>query len=80
MGGFSILFVKAAKLISISIVLLPITGCALGTGILFGSLVKAVSYAPEMENSLFNFASIGFAFIETFAFMAIGAAAFLSGY
>jgi F0F1-type ATP synthase membrane subunit c/vacuolar-type H+-ATPase subunit K len=75
-----LLFVKASKLISIAIVLLPITGCALGTGILYGSLIKGVSYAPEMENSLFNYATIGFAFIETFAFMCIGAAAFISGF
>jgi F0F1-type ATP synthase membrane subunit c/vacuolar-type H+-ATPase subunit K len=75
-----LLFVKASKLISIAIVLLPITGCALGTGILYGCLIKGVSYAPEMENTLFNFATIGFAFIETFAFMCIGAAGFLSGF
>jgi F0F1-type ATP synthase membrane subunit c/vacuolar-type H+-ATPase subunit K len=75
-----LLFVKASKLISIAIVLLPITGCALGTGILYGSLIKGISYAPEMENILFNYSSIGFAFIETFAFMCVGAAIFISGF
>ena len=77
---YSLLFVKAAKLISISIVLLPIAGCALGTGALFAALIRGVAYAPEQENILFNFATMGFAFIETFAFMCIGFAMFLSGF
>ena len=75
-----LLFVKAAKLISISIVLLPLAGCALGTGALFGALIKGVAYSPEQDSALFNYATMGFAFIETFAFMCIGFAMFLSGF
>jgi F0F1-type ATP synthase membrane subunit c/vacuolar-type H+-ATPase subunit K len=63
------LFVKAAKAIGIGIVFLPIAGCAIATGIIFASLLKSVSYAPDYEEVLFNYAILGFAFVETFMFM-----------
>jgi F0F1-type ATP synthase membrane subunit c/vacuolar-type H+-ATPase subunit K len=63
------LFVKAAKVVAIGIVFFPITGCAIATGIIFASLLKSVSYAPDYEEVLFNYAILGFAFIETFVFM-----------
>lgn len=53
---------------ALSISFLPILGCALGTGILFGNFVRALGYAPDLEDSLFNYTALGFAFIETFAF------------
>jgi len=63
-----VLFVKAAKVVGISIVLMPLTGCAIGTGLIFASLLKSVSYAPDYEEVLFNYAALGFAFVESFAF------------
>ena len=63
------LFVKAAKSLALAIAFLPILGCALGTGILFAALVRSLSYSPDNEDVLFNYAALGFAFIETFAFM-----------
>lgn len=65
----SLLFIKAAKVIAFSITFLPLLGCAIGTGILFSALVKGVAYSPEQEEVLFNYSMLGFAFIETFAFM-----------
>lgn len=62
------LFVKAAKALALSICFLPILGCALGTGLLFAALLRSISYAPDNEDVLFNYATLGFAFIETFAF------------
>ena len=44
-------------------------GCAIGTGIIFSGLIKGASYSPDSSTDLFNFAALGFAFIETFAFM-----------
>jgi F0F1-type ATP synthase membrane subunit c/vacuolar-type H+-ATPase subunit K len=69
------LFVKAAKVVALSITFLPLTGCAIGTGLIFASLLKSLSYAPDSEESLFSYAALGFAFVETFALMlfAIGA-------
>ena len=63
------LFVKAAKAISLGILFIPFTGCAIGVGLIFASLLRSVSYAPDYEEVLFNYAILGFAFIETFAFM-----------
>lgn len=63
------LFVKAAKVIALSITFLPLTGCAIGTGLIFASLLKSMSYAPDSEDTLFNYAALGFAFVETFAFL-----------
>jgi len=69
-----VLFIKAAKIIAFSITFLPIIGCAIGTGLLFSALVKGIAYAPETEEVLFNYSMLGFAFIETFAFMLFGVA------
>ena len=48
------LFVKAAKAVALSIALLPLAGCAVGTGLIFASLLKSVSYAPDSEETLFR--------------------------
>jgi len=71
---WGLLFVKAAKLISMSLAFLPITGCAIATGIIFGALIRGTAYSPDQEESMFNYAVLGFAFVETFAFMLFGAA------
>lgn len=63
------LFVKAAKAVALSIALLPLAGCAVGTGLIFASLLKSVSYAPDSEETLFSYAALGFAFVESFALM-----------
>jgi len=69
-----VLFIKAAKVLAFGITFLPLIGCAIGTGILFSALVKGCAYAPEQEDVIFNYAMLGFAFIETFAFMLFGVA------
>lgn len=40
----------------------------------FGALIRGVAYAPDQEETMFNYTVLGFAFIETFAFMLFGAA------
>jgi len=69
-----LLFIKAAKIIAFSSAFLPLAGCAIGTGMIYSSLVRGCAYAPEMEETMFNYATLGFAFVETFAFIIIGAA------
>jgi F0F1-type ATP synthase membrane subunit c/vacuolar-type H+-ATPase subunit K len=69
-----LLFVKAAKVIALASVFAPITGCAVGTGIIYAALIHGCAYAPEQEEILFNYASLGFAFVETFAFILVAAA------
>jgi F0F1-type ATP synthase membrane subunit c/vacuolar-type H+-ATPase subunit K len=68
-GETPLLFVKAAKVISLSITFLPLTGCAIATGLVFSALVRGIAYSPEQEDVLFNYTTLGFAFIESFAFM-----------
>jgi F0F1-type ATP synthase membrane subunit c/vacuolar-type H+-ATPase subunit K len=63
------LFVKAAKVIALGITFLPLAGCAIGTGLIFASLLKSLSYAPDSEETLFSYCAIGFAFVETFSLM-----------
>ena len=66
------LFIKAAKILAISITFLPLTGCAIATGLVFAGLVRSVSYSPDVEDALFNYATLGFAFIESFSFLLFG--------
>ena len=63
------LFIKAAKILSLSLTFLPLTGCAIATGLVFASLVRGISYSPDLEDVLFNYTTLGFAFIESFAFL-----------
>lgn len=63
------LFIKAAKVLSFGFVFLPLTGCAIATGLLFAALLRGISYAPDTEETLFNYTVLGFAFIESFAFL-----------
>ena len=44
-------------------------GCAIGVGLIFASLLKSVSYAPDYDETLFNYAALGFAFVESFSFL-----------
>lgn len=57
-----------------SIVFLPLIGCSLATGYIFAALVRALAYAPDLEDVLFNYSVIGFALVESFAFMLFGIA------
>jgi F0F1-type ATP synthase membrane subunit c/vacuolar-type H+-ATPase subunit K len=65
------LFIKASKVLALSFVFLPLTGCAIATGLVFASLIKGISYSPDLEELLFNYTALGFAFIESFAFILI---------
>lgn len=69
------LFIKASKIIALSTVVLPLAGCAIATGIIFAALIKGLSYSPDLEETLFNYATLGFAFVESFAFLCFGLAA-----
>jgi len=75
-----LLFVKAAKVLALSITFLPLLGCAVATGIVFAALIKGVSYSPYQEDVLFNYTTLGFAFIESFAFMLFIVAAIIIGF
>jgi len=69
-----LLFVKSAKILSLGFVLSPLAGCAIGIGILYNGLMKALSYAPDMEDNLFAYSTLALAFIETFALILVALA------
>jgi F0F1-type ATP synthase membrane subunit c/vacuolar-type H+-ATPase subunit K len=60
------LFVKALKALALAHAIGPLVGCALGLGIVFNGFIRAVAYAPDMEDALFSHAMLGFALIESF--------------
>jgi F0F1-type ATP synthase membrane subunit c/vacuolar-type H+-ATPase subunit K len=69
-----LLFVKSAKILSLGLVFAPFAGCAIGTGLVYAALLRAVAYAPDMEDILFGYSTLAFAFIETFALILVGVA------
>lgn len=71
------LFIKASKTLALGLVFLPLLGCAIATGLIFSALVQAVSYAPDIEEALFTYATVGFALVETFTFMLFFIAGFV---
>jgi len=64
---YDMLFVKAAKILSLGFVFTPFAGCAVATGLIFGALLRSISYSPDQEEILFAYGALGFAFVETFA-------------
>lgn len=65
------LLVTAFKVLVLGGCMLPIASAALGTGILFAAYNLALSRNPEEGDSLFSSTLMGFAFIETFIFIAL---------
>jgi F0F1-type ATP synthase membrane subunit c/vacuolar-type H+-ATPase subunit K len=73
----TLLFIKASKVLALSFVFLPLTGCAIATGLIFAALIRGVSYAPDLEEALFNYTTLGFAFVESFSFLLFGGIALI---
>ena len=59
-------FIKSMKVLSFSLSAMPLFGCAIATGVMFSSFIKGVSYAPDMEDTLFSLTMMRFALVETF--------------
>jgi F-type H+-transporting ATPase subunit c len=66
------LFLKAVKSVAFSLALMPLIGCAVGLGLIFAAYLRGLAYAPDLEDSLFSSAMLGFALIETFMVVALG--------
>lgn len=65
------MFLKAAKSIALAMTTVPFAGCAIGLGLVFAAFLRATSYAPDLEDTLFSHAMLGFALIESFMVMAV---------
>lgn len=61
------IFIKAMKSLALAICTLPLGGCAVAVGLIFASLLRSESYAPDMSGTLFTRAMLGFGLVETFA-------------
>lgn len=57
----------ASKVVSAGIATISISGSGVGIGVIFGSLVVAVSRNPKVEQQLFSYAILGFALTEAIA-------------
>lgn len=55
------------KMIGAGLATIALAGVGIGVGIIFGSLVLAVSRNPSIAKFLFNYAIIGFALTEAVA-------------
>jgi F0F1-type ATP synthase membrane subunit c/vacuolar-type H+-ATPase subunit K len=69
---FTMMFLKAAKSVGMAFATVPLAGCAVGLGLVFGAFLRGTSYSPDMEDTLFSHAMLGFALIETFMVVALG--------
>ena len=65
------MLLKGIKLTMFGFAMFPLGMGALGTGILFAAYNIAVSRNPEEAESLYNTTLAGFAFIESFIFIAM---------
>ena len=72
------LLVKSMKIIVFGFAMFPLAMGALGTGILFGSYNVSVARNPEESEGLYNTTLAGFAFIESFIFIALFVAALVA--
>ena len=63
--------VVGAKAIGAGLATIGVAGSGVGIGILFGSLLNAYSRNPSLENTLFKWAILGFALVESVLLFAI---------
>lgn len=72
-------FIKVAKCTSLAISTTPLGLCAVAVGYLFGSFLEALSYCPDLEDSMFTYTMLGFALIETFMVLVVATMAIILG-
>jgi F-type H+-transporting ATPase subunit c len=60
-----------AKKIGAGLAVIGLAGAGIGVGIVFGSLVISLSRNPELQDSLFKFAMLGFALTEAVGLLAL---------
>jgi len=66
-GYFSKFMLASSKLIGGGLATIGLTGAGIGIGIVFGSMVIALSRNPTLEGMLFRYAIMGFALTEAMA-------------
>jgi F-type H+-transporting ATPase subunit c len=61
------LLLKSAKIIGAGLATISLAGTGVGIGIVFGCFMVAVAVNPQIEQSLFAYAILGFALAEAIA-------------
>jgi F-type H+-transporting ATPase subunit c len=75
MTEFKELYIAALHVMSQNIggglATIGLAGAGVGVGIVFGSLILALSFSPDLEKLLFKFAMLGFALTEAVGLLAL---------
>jgi F-type H+-transporting ATPase subunit c len=62
---------KSAKMVGAGLATIGLVGAGAGAGIVFGSLLLALSRNPQLSKDLFKFAILGFALTEAVGLLAL---------
>jgi len=64
-------YVEGAKLVGAGLATIGLVGAGMGVGVVFGSLINAVSRNPSVKGELFRYAILGFALTEAVGLLAL---------
>lgn len=65
------MLLQSAKMIGAGLATIGVSGSGVGIGIVFGSLINAVSRNPSLTQELFKYAILGFALTESVLLFAL---------
>lgn len=69
--AFKLVMIILAKLIGAGLATMALAGAAIGVGLIFASLIYAISRNPSFRRELFNMAILGFALTEAIGLFAL---------
>jgi F-type H+-transporting ATPase subunit c len=61
------MFIAVAKILGAGLATISLAGAGVGIGVVFGSLIIAISINPEFKDEYFTYAILGFALTEAIA-------------
>jgi len=64
-------YIAGSKLIGAGLATIGLVGAGMGVGVVFGSLINAVSRNPSVKGELFRYAILGFALTEAVGLLAL---------
>jgi len=64
-------YIVGSKLIGAGLATIGLVGAGMGVGVVFGSLINAVSRNPSVKAELFRYAILGFALTEAVGLLAL---------
>lgn len=68
---FYITLTSAAKFIGAGLATIGVVGAGVGIGLVFGSLIEAVSRNPSVDSRLMQLTILGFALVEAMGLLAV---------